>query len=101
MTDYPYTWRVKTRLPERKGSPCRVLARGRMNSALVEFTDGYRVVTSRNYLRKTMKTKHIHYECKCGSSAVMLIPEHEAPGPKTCGYCGQEMTLKEPPKSQK
>ena len=50
--DYPYYWRVSTRLPERKGQPCRVIARGRMNSFLVEFMDGYRVVTSRNYLRK-------------------------------------------------
>jgi hypothetical protein len=49
---FPYYWRVKTRLPERKGTPCRVLVRGKMNSALVEFEDGYRVVTSRNYLRK-------------------------------------------------
>lgn len=53
LSMYPYVWRVKTRLPERKGTRCRVLARGRMNSCLVEFeSDGYRVVTSRNYLRK-------------------------------------------------
>ena len=53
MSDtYPYYWRVKTRLPERKGTRCRVLARGKMNSALVEFEDGYKVVTSRNYFRK-------------------------------------------------
>lgn len=49
---YSYYWRVKTRLPERKGQLCRVLVRGRMNSCLVEFTDGYRVITSRNYVRK-------------------------------------------------
>ncbi len=35
----------------RKGQRCRVLVRGGMNSALVEFEDGYRVVTSRNALR--------------------------------------------------
>jgi hypothetical protein len=55
MTDpaYPYVWRVRTRLPERKGQRCRVLVRSRrMNSALIEFTDGYKVVTSRNYIRK-------------------------------------------------
>ena len=45
-------WRVRTRLPERFGQRCRVLARGSMNTALVEFEDGYRVTTSRNYLRK-------------------------------------------------
>jgi hypothetical protein len=47
-----YFWRVRTRLPERLGLPCRVVARGTLNSALVEFADGTRVVTSRNYLRK-------------------------------------------------
>ena len=49
---YPYFWRVKTRLPERKGQPCRMLARGKLNSGLIEFEDGYKVVTSRNYIRK-------------------------------------------------
>jgi hypothetical protein len=47
-----YVWRVKTRLPERYMTPCRVLARGKLNTCLVEFEDGYRVVTSRNYLLK-------------------------------------------------
>jgi hypothetical protein len=54
---YPYIWRVHTRLPERFGSRCRVLVRGTMNSALVQFeSDGYKVVTSRNYLRKPRAT---------------------------------------------
>ena len=48
---YPYYWRVRSRLPERFGQFCRVIARGRMNTALVEFADGYRVA-SRNYMRK-------------------------------------------------
>lgn len=51
-SDYPYIWRVRLRLPERFGQRCRVLVRARMNSCLVEFQDGFRVVTSRNYLRK-------------------------------------------------
>lgn len=50
--DYPYYWRVKTRSAERKGERCRVLVRGAMNSCLVEFEDGYKVVTSRNYIRR-------------------------------------------------
>lgn len=51
--EFPYYWRVKTRLPERKGQPCRVLVRSRrMNSCLVEFQDGFKVVTSRNYIRR-------------------------------------------------
>jgi hypothetical protein len=48
-------WRIKTRLPERKGERCRVIARGKLNSCLVEFADGTRVVTSRWSLRKAPK----------------------------------------------
>lgn len=36
----------------RKGHQCRVIARGRMNSCLLEFEDGWRMVTSRNALRR-------------------------------------------------
>lgn len=51
--NYPYVWRVRTRLAERFGHRCRVVVRAtRMNSALVEFEDGYRVVTSRNFFRR-------------------------------------------------
>lgn len=52
MSGFSYYWRVKTRFPERFGTKCRVLVRGSMNSALVEFEDGFLVVTSRNYLRR-------------------------------------------------
>jgi hypothetical protein len=47
-----HVWRIKTRLPERKGQRCRVVARGKLNSCLVEFPDGLRVVTSRWSVRK-------------------------------------------------
>lgn len=48
-----YRWHWKARLPERHGTACRVLARGALNSALVEFlSDGRRVVTSRYAVRK-------------------------------------------------
>jgi hypothetical protein len=36
----------------RKGQTCKVIARGKMNSCMLEFADGWRVVTSRNALRK-------------------------------------------------
>lgn len=36
----------------RKGQPCKVTARGTMNSCLVTFPDGYSMVTSRNAIRK-------------------------------------------------
>lgn len=45
-------WHWRKWLPERHGQPCRVLATGRMNSALVEFEDGTRVITSRYAVRK-------------------------------------------------
>jgi hypothetical protein len=35
----------------RKGEACKILARGTMNSCLVQFEDGYTMVTSRNALR--------------------------------------------------
>lgn len=49
---FPYVWRVRTRLPERFGQRCRIIARGAMNTAHVAFEDGFEVFTSRNYLRK-------------------------------------------------
>lgn len=50
MTDYPYyfAWDREGR----KGQFCKVTARGTMNSRLVEFEDGYCMVTSGNAIRK-------------------------------------------------
>lgn len=45
-------WYWRTNLPKRKGQRCRVLARGTMNSALIEFEDGVRHVVSRYAFRK-------------------------------------------------
>lgn len=54
---FTHVWRVRARLPERYGKRCRVLVTARrMNSVLVEFEDGYRVVTSRNYIRLLRET---------------------------------------------
>src|SRR3990167_3810205 len=55
--DYPlvWFWRVQPwpgRCVDRKGQRCRVVCRGALNSVLVEFEDGYRVVTSRYAVRK-------------------------------------------------
>jgi hypothetical protein len=47
-----HVWRIRTRLPERKGQRCRLLAAGRLNSVLVAFEDGLRVVTSRYAIRR-------------------------------------------------
>lgn len=44
-------WYWRKVLPERKGQRCRVLARGALNSCLVEFEDGFRVITVRYAVR--------------------------------------------------
>ena len=44
---YPMVWHWKKRLPERKGQRCRILARGTLNSVLVEFEDGWKVIASK------------------------------------------------------
>lgn len=56
--EYPYRWAWGTcggkypKVGKRKGMRCRVLARGAMNSAMIEFEDGYWTITSRNGLRR-------------------------------------------------
>jgi len=47
-----YYWWWKSRLPERRGQPCFVTARGRMNTIRVEFLDGFIVFTSRFAVRQ-------------------------------------------------
>jgi hypothetical protein len=47
---YVYYWHRMGR----KGQRCKVLARGKMNSALIEFEDGYLAVISRNALRREL-----------------------------------------------
>lgn len=49
MTHY---WRWHKYLPDRFGFACRVIVTGALNSALIEFEDGYRVVSSRYAVRK-------------------------------------------------
>jgi hypothetical protein len=46
-TMYIYRWNRMGR----KGQLCKVLVRGKRNSCLVEFQDGYKAVTSRNALK--------------------------------------------------
>lgn len=51
-TRYVYRW-GKYR-PAWKGRACTVLARGKLNSALVRFDNGERACVSRNALRKAV-----------------------------------------------
>lgn len=53
MLTYKYSWGNNEKRQKLKGRECLVLARGRMNSCLIEFTDnGQREIVSRNALRK-------------------------------------------------
>ena len=47
-----HTWRWRKWLPDRFGQHCRIITTGTLNSALVEFADGYKVVTSRYAVRR-------------------------------------------------
>lgn len=51
-----HVWRIRRTLWQdwsaRYGQPCRVIARGRKNSVLVEFEDGFRLLTLRHFIRK-------------------------------------------------
>lgn len=50
---YAYTWGNNEKRATMKGRICRMLARGVLNSALIEFVDnGEQVVVSRNALRR-------------------------------------------------
>ena len=52
MTDPRYVYRWRKWRPELWRRTCRVIARGRLNSALVVFADGTRHVVSRNAIRR-------------------------------------------------
>ena len=52
-----HVWFWKTILGERNGQPCKIICTGKLNSALVEFADGFRVVTSRYAVRKAKAPK--------------------------------------------
>ena len=50
---YRFGWGNNAKRATMQGRICRVICRGKMNSAMIEFTDnGQREVVSRNALRK-------------------------------------------------
>lgn len=52
MAEQLYIYRWRKYGTHFTGRRCKVLARGKMNSAMVEFENGERAVCSRNALRK-------------------------------------------------
>jgi hypothetical protein len=58
MTLYRYVWGNNTKRATLKGRVCHVLARGAMNSAMVQFCDtGQRECVSRNALRRVEEVR--------------------------------------------
>jgi hypothetical protein len=58
MKFYLYRWNRQGR----KGQICRVLCRGSMNSCLLEFADGFKMVTSRNALKRAPHALSLGHE---------------------------------------
>ena len=54
-----HIWFWRSRLPERKGEPCEVVARGAMNSIKVRFADGFTVITRGRGLRALLRFDHV------------------------------------------
>lgn len=80
---FDHAWFWRSMLPERKGQPCAVLARGRMNSILVQFADGTRVITSRYAVRKLKLPIQSDLNPDRSRAAVRDVPgtrADEAPG---------------------
>lgn len=69
-----HRWHWRKWMPERHGHLCRIVATGRMNSALVEFEDGARVITSRYAVRKLV----VGHPRRAGKTAVTrLVNSHD------------------------
>lgn len=51
---YYYAWKNNEKRRTLYGRKCQVLARGKMNSVLIEFENGKREVVSRNSVRKVL-----------------------------------------------
>jgi hypothetical protein len=50
---YEFRWGFVLGMPTGlKGKRCRMLTRGKMNSCLLEFEDGSKVISSRNALKR-------------------------------------------------
>jgi hypothetical protein len=56
---YRFVWKNNPRRETLYGRACRVVTRGKMNSALVEFENGQREIVSRNALRRLKNVESV------------------------------------------
>jgi hypothetical protein len=59
-SDYPYfyAWKNNPKRETLYQRPCRIVARGALNSIMIEFENGEREVVSRNAARKMPVARH-------------------------------------------
>lgn len=50
--DYKYSWRNNEKRQTLYGRRCRIVARGALNSIMIEFEDGQREIVSGNSIRR-------------------------------------------------
>lgn len=58
---YRYAWKNNPKREEMYGKRFRIIARGKMNSVLVEFEDGQREVISGNAIRKATDNDRVYF----------------------------------------
>jgi hypothetical protein len=56
--DYKYTWGNNAKREQLKGKLCRILARGKKDSVLIELEDGQKEIVSRRSLRRINEIRH-------------------------------------------
>ncbi len=55
---YYFAWKNNDLRRQYYGKPCRLVAAGALNSILIEFENGRRLVTSRNAIRRIPRSSH-------------------------------------------
>lgn len=80
---YYYTWRNNAKRATLYHRRCKIIARGKMNSLLVKFSNDQREIISGNALRKQIKPKRI--ETPCATCGTITYPLWR----KQCNTCSQ------------
>ena len=57
MTTYLYVWKNNEKRKAMFRRECRIIARGKMNSVLIEFNDGQREIMSGNSIHRGRKSQ--------------------------------------------
>ena len=80
---YDRMWWWRKWLGHRKGQRCRIVARGNLNSAMVEFEDGTRVITSRYAVRRHKSGGVVGTRTQTVGRSEITGGRPDGPGPNT------------------